>query len=110
MSELFPSMGKNDNQEIINKPLFHTIEYKMNDIVEKIENIDKFDEKEIKEIIIRQHQMILNYDNFLSSKESRSLALKLFTNKRFLICFLDVIRLLSINEHEKICINKLAYD
>jgi hypothetical protein len=54
--------------------------------------------------------MILNYDNFLSSKESRSLALKLFTNKRFLICFLDVIRLLSINEHEKICINKLAYD
>lgn len=110
MSELFPSMGKDDNQEIINKPLFHTIEYKMNDIVEKIENIDKFDEKEIKEIIIRQHQMILNYDNFLSSKESRSLALKLFTNKRFLICFLDVIRLLSINEHEKICINKLAYD
>lgn len=110
MSELFPSMGKDDNQEIINKPLFHTIEYKMNDIVEKIENIDKFDEKEIKEIIIRQHQMILNYDNFLSSKESRLLALKLFTNKRFLICFLDVIRLISINEHEKICINKLAYD
>ena len=80
MSELFPSMGKDGNQEIINKPLFHTIEYKMNDIVEKIENIDKFDEKEIKEIIIRQHQMILNYDNFLSSKESRLLALKLLTN------------------------------
>jgi len=110
MSKLFPSMGKNNNEEIINKPLFHTIEYKMNDIVEKIENINNFDEKEIKEIIIRQHQMILNYDNFLSSKESRALALKLFTNKRFLICFLDVIRLLSINEHEKICINKLTYD
>ena len=41
MSELFPSMGKDDNQEIINKPLFHTIEYKMNDIVEKIENRTK---------------------------------------------------------------------
>ena len=44
--------------------LFHTIEYELSDIVNKITNIDNLDENEIKNIIIRQHTMILNYDLF----------------------------------------------
>lgn len=111
MGKLFPSIGTGENlDKPINQPLFHTIEYELSGIVEKIKNIDNFNEKEIKEIIVRQHGKILNYDNFLSSKGSREYALSLFTNKKFLRCFLDVIRILEISDHEKICINKLAYD
>lgn len=61
-------------------------------------------------IIRRQHSMILNYDLFLTSNDTRDKALQLFTNKRFLQCFLNVIRLLDISIHEKVCLNKLAYD
>lgn len=111
MSNLFPSMGKNDNlDKVITTPLFHTIEYEIADIANKMKNIDNLNEKEIKDIIIRQHSMILNYDNFLSSRESRSVTLELFTNEKFLRYFLDVIRILDISSHEKICINKIAYD
>ena len=91
-------------------PLFHTIEYEISDIVKKIENIDNLDIGEIKRIIIQQHQTILNYDLFLMSDDTRRDAQILFTNIRFLQCFLEVIRLLNLSYHEKICINKLAYD
>lgn len=90
--------------------LFHTVEYELSGIVNKINNINNLDEKEMKDIICRQHQMILNYDLFLMSNETRAQAQILFTSKKFLKCFLDVIRTLKITQHEKICINKLAYD
>ena len=90
--------------------LFHTIEYELSDIVNKITKIDNLDENEIKNIIVRQHTMILNYDLFLMSPDTRAQAQVLFTSKKFLKCFLEVIRLLNISQHEKTCINKLAYD
>jgi hypothetical protein len=107
---MFSGFKESDLDKPVKGSLFHTIEYELSGIVDKITNINKFDEKEIKDIIIRQHKMILNYDNFLVSEESRSRALTLFTDKNFLRCFLDVIRILKISEHEKICINKVAYD
>lgn len=111
MSNLFPSIGGKEKE--LDKPvqhLFHTIEYELEGIVNKIKNINSFDQREIKDIIIRQHSMILNYDNFLSSNSKRELALSLFTDRKFLSCFLDVIRLLELTNHEKICMNKIAYD
>ena len=42
--------------------------------------------------------------------ETRKEAQTLFSNKRFLTNLLDVIGLLDISYHEKICLNKLAYD
>lgn len=117
MGKLFPSFSvAEEHSSAINldhiktEPLFHSIEYELSGIINKINNIDNMNEKEIKDIIIRQHGMILNYDLFLMSFETRTQAQILFTNKRFLKCFLDVIRLLNITYHEKICINKLAYD
>ena len=90
--------------------LFHTIEYELSGIVNKIKDIDNLNESEMKSIISRQHQMILNYDLFLGSNESRAQAQTLFTCKKFLQCFLDIIRTIELSQHEKICINKLAYD
>lgn len=111
---LFPSFHVGDKSrnldEVKQGSLFHSIEYELSGIINKINNIDTLNEDEIKNIIIRQHSMILNYDLFLMSSETRFQAQKLFTNKRFLLCFLDVIRLLDLTQHEKICINKLAYD
>lgn len=89
---------------------FHTVEYTLSTIVDKISNIDNLNEAEIKNIILRQHSMILNYDLFLKSDESRLHAQKLFTNKRFLVIFNQVIGLLQLTREEIICINKLAYD
>ena len=112
---LFPSLQVED--ESFNKlnqlqqgSLFHSIEYELSDIVKKIKNIDNLDENEIKRIIVRQHSMILNYDLFLMSNETRQNAQILFQSEKFLRCFLDVVRLINISSHEKICINKLAYD
>ena len=90
--------------------LFHTIEYEFDTIVSKIRNIDNIDDNHIKDIIKRQHSLILNYDLFLMDSETRKEAQTLFSNKRFLTNLLDVIGLLDISYHEKICLNKLAYD
>ena len=90
--------------------LFHTIEYAFDTIVAKIRNIDNIDDNHIKDIIKRQHSLILNYDLFLMDSETRKEAQTLFSNKRFLSNLLDIIGLLDISYHEKICLNKLAYD
>ena len=90
--------------------LFHTIEYEFDTIVSKIRNIDNIDDNHIKDIIKCQHSLILNYDLFLMDSETRKEAQTLFSNKRFLSNLLDIIGLLDISYHEKICLNKLAYD
>ena len=90
--------------------LFHTIEYEFDTIVSKIRNIDNIDDNHIKDIIKRQHSLILNYDLFLMDSETRKEDQTLFSNKRFLSNLLDIIGLLDISYHEKICLNKLAYD
>lgn len=112
----FPSLVAEDKKSSVDLDkinegnLFHTIEYSISDIVNKISNIDNLDEKEIENIIIMQYSMILNYDLFLMSPDTRVQAQTLFTNKKFLNCFLNVSGCLSLNYHQKICINKLAYD
>ena len=89
---LFPSLKvtedtKNNN---LDKPLqgslFHSIEYELNGILKKIQDINNLNDKEIHDIIIRQYPMILNYDLFLQDNTTREQALMLFTNKRFLNC------------------------
>lgn len=89
---------------------FKTVEYQLTTIIDKIRDIDNLNEDEIKQIIIRQYPMILNYDLFLSAPETRNAALELFTNKRFLVLFFDVVGLLDLSDSQKICINKLVYD
>lgn len=92
-------------------PLFNkTIEYCIDTIIDKINNIENLDVNEIKNIIMRQHSMILNYDLFLKSSRSRMSAQKLFTNKKFLSIFIEIVSLLNLTREEIICINKLAYD
>ena len=114
---LFPSFQKlgssKDPSSLLenHKPtLFHSIEYEISGIIRKIQDINNINEDEIKDIIVRQHAMILNYDLFLENSEKRKQAQILFTNKKFLKCFLDIIGTLKLSNHEKICLNKLAYD
>lgn len=89
---------------------FSSIEYNISDIVKKIRDVENIHESELKQIILRQHKTILNYDLFLANKETREAAQFLFTNKKFLSIFLDVIGMIHPNEHEITCINKLGYD
>ena len=73
MNKLFPVLDKLDSttkkDEVINKPIFTSVEYTIDTIVDKIINIEELDKEEIKSIIIRQHRLILNYDLFLSSRK-----------------------------------------
>lgn len=116
--ELFPSLKSLGSSEQLSRdisqesfvPIFHSIEYQLSTIVEKISNIDNLNENEIKNIILRQHEMILNYDLFLKSDESRNHAQQLFTNKRFLQIFSQIVGLLNLSRDEIVCVNKLAYD
>lgn len=111
---LFPSLVPDDKDKKLDTlqqgSLFHSIEYELTGIINKINNINNLDDKEIRDIIVRQHSMILNYDLFLQSNETRMQALYLFTNERFLKNFLEVIRILDLSKHEIICLNKIAYD
>jgi hypothetical protein len=90
--------------------LFNNVEYSLESIYNMINDIDNLDEQKMKNIILRQYDMILNYDIFLSSDKSRQLAQKLFTNKKFLSLFNDMIGLLDLTTNQIICINKLTYD
>jgi hypothetical protein len=90
--------------------MFKTIEYQVSDIVNMIRNIDNYKDQEIKDIISRQHAMILNYDLFLENADTRAQAQYLFTNKRFLSIFVQVIGKFNLTPHEVVCINKLCYD
>lgn len=91
-------------------PKFSTIEYKISTLVDTIDNVDSITDEELKNVIIRQHKMLLSYDPFLSNQNNRKVVLKLFTNKRFLNLFLQVFQFLDLSREEIICINKLAYD
>ena len=95
---------------VLSGSLFHTIEYEIDDLLNKMSNIDNVEEREIRDIIIRQHSMILNYDLFFSDHETRSKILGLFTNKKFLRILLDTIKVIQLSRHEIVCLNKLAYD
>lgn len=118
MEKLFPSLSKarEDSSSlaqldnIIVGNFFNSIEYEISGIIQKIQDIDNIDIAEIRHIITNQHSMILNYDLFLMDADTRHQAQKLFTNKRFLQCFLEVIGTIELSSHEKICINKIAYD
>lgn len=113
---LFPSIKKSLESEQLSgdfelkQTVFRSIDYQLDTIVDKIKNIDSLNDEEIKYIIQRQHQMILNYDLFLESDATRYQAQVLFTNKRFLQIFLQIIGTVQLSDHELICINKLAYD
>ncbi|MBR6289436.1 MAG: hypothetical protein IKR19_08875 [Acholeplasmatales bacterium] len=116
-SKLFPSLNKSreDNSldklnEKIKGNLFKTVEYEISGLLMKIDHLDDIDSNILKEIILKQHSMILNYDLFLLNRDTRSQALKLFTNRKFLKAFLEVAGVLSLSDHEKICLNKIAYD
>ena len=65
---MFYSDIKDDIDYQTPKPtIFRSIDWKIESIVDKILNIDKLNESEIKYIINRQHDIILNYDLFLAS-------------------------------------------
>ena len=90
--------------------LFTNVEYTIESICKMINDIDNLDEERMKSIILRQYDMILDYDLFLSSTKSRKLAQGLFTNKKFLSLFNDMIGLLDLTTNQIICVNKLTYD
>ena len=111
---LFPSLRSlgDSKPNDLNKDygrLFHSIEYRVSDVVRKL--LDQtVDDAEIKKIIVNQHDMLLNYDLFLKNEESRKQAQTIFTNMRFLKCFRDVVGIIPFSNHEKICLNKISYD
>lgn len=78
----------------------HSIEYENEQLLEKVEQIGALSDDEIKDIIKREHSMLINGDS--TSK-------KLLLNKRFLEILYSVIGSLNLTIDEIIEINSLAY-
>ena len=89
-------------------PKLTVYEYNIIDVINGILINKDFDRTTIKDIIKRQHSMLLNYNLFLSSKRDSMQAL--FTNTVFLDCFNDVAGMLDLSKEELKCINKIAFD
>ena len=73
-------------------PKFTNVELAISTLVEKLKNVESLTDREITDIIYRQYTTILNYDLFLISPESKTIAQQLFTNERFLNCLVSISR------------------
>jgi hypothetical protein len=112
---MFESLMKLDDdfgQKEVKKsiPKFITVELSMGTLLAQLSDISSLSDSMIQDIIYRQYDVILNYDMFLASSESRAVAQGLFTNERFLSNLVACANNLDLNEHQVICCNKLAYD
>ena len=91
----------------------NNIRYDINGIINSlIHDSENNNIKNIKNIIINQHELVFKYDNLVNN--NRELVQKLFTNGNIALTFLNtldsVIGLVELSEEEIIFINKLVYD
>ena len=92
-------------------PKFNTVELSIKTLLDKLKNVNSLSDNEIRDIICRQYETILNYDLFLVGSESRGIAQELFTNEKFLLNLIYCVsNNIELNDHQIICCNKLAYD
>lgn len=112
--DMFPSFNKSPveddssiGDDLLNKN-FKLIDYSIDQILNLVENIDMVSDKEIKDIIVRQHRSILSNNVFLTDKNEY--AKILFTNHRFLKILYEIIGTIQLDSTEVININKLCYD
>lgn len=84
-----------------------SVDYTIKDI---LYNLSTISETDLKNVIIRQHMEILNYNLFTLSDEHMQVAQRLFTSYKFLKCLYDVIGLLNLTPLEVKFINKIVYD
>ena len=85
-----------------------SIEYSIDSIYNKILN-NELSDIDIQNIIYRQYTTILDYNLFFKD-ESRQTMQRLFQNIRFLKNLAMCINALSLNTHQIVFCNKLAYD
>lgn len=92
-------------------PKFNTVEMSMKTLLDKLRGINSLTDNEVRDIISRQYNTILNYDLFLIGSESREVAQELFINEKFLANLIYCVsNNIQLNEHQVICCNKLTYD
>lgn len=102
--------GISDGDEKQFVPKFTTIEFSISTIVEKLRMVDELSDAEIKDIIFRQYNTILDYDQFLKDLKSREAIQELFKNERFLNNLIYCVEKIKLTEYQVICLNKLAFD
>lgn len=102
---------KDPGSQKLTMPKFNTVELTMKTLLDKLKEVSSLSDNEVRDIIYRQYNTILNYDLFLTSSESREVAQELFTNEKFLANLIYCVsNKIQLNEHQIICCNKLAYD
>lgn len=102
--------GISDGDEIPVVPKFSTIEFSISTIVEKLKKVNMLSDEEIRDIIFRQYNTILDYDNFLKDRKSRETVQELFKNERFLNNLIYCVERIKLNAYQVTCLNKLAFD
>lgn len=108
--DVFQEDQKENNLKKFVPTGFHSIEYTVKSIVNAISNIDSFSDEDLRTLIIKNHDIIFDYDLFLKNDTTREAAQALFQNKRFLRALFSIINTLNLKSKEIICINKITYD
>ena len=91
-------------------PKFTSVEYTLYTLLVKMKSVNTLSDNEIQGIIYRQYNMLLDYDLFLVNPESKKAAQEMFTNTNFLRNLGYCVTNLILTDHQKICLNKLAFD
>ncbi|MCM1215917.1 MAG: hypothetical protein NC548_15530 [Lachnospiraceae bacterium] len=102
--------GISDGEEIPVVPKFTTIELSISTIVERLKQVNALSDAEIRDIIFRQYNTILDYDNFLKDRKSRETVQELFKNEQFLNNLIYCVERIKLNAYQITCLNVLAFD
>lgn len=77
-------------------------------LIDQLKNVNAMNDDQIKNMIMKNYAIMLNYDHFLCDIINKEYCMDLFTNERFLICFLSVLNFLNLDNNQIICFNKIV--
>ena len=88
---------------------FTNVDFNIDDIVRKLQCIDKYSYEDLVNIVHNSYETILD-DIFIRNKEMRSNIISAFNNILFVKAFIEVISKSQLSESQLFSCNKLAWD
>lgn len=97
----------NDQKDYIELNLMDNVSINIDTLIKKIKNIDELSDQELTKIVKESYALIL--ENIFASKDS-SLAIKLFTNARFITIMTQSLYSIRLTKLQRIYCNRISYD
>jgi hypothetical protein len=88
---------------------FTNIDFNLDDIVRKLQCVDKYSYEDLVNIVHNSYETILD-DIFMRNKEMRSNIISAFNNVLFVKAFIEVVSKVQLTESQIFSCNKLSWD